>query len=384
MISLDRDGLPRYNRDASYNYMHAKELFMKIKALLSAILASLMLAGSLASCANNDPAETQSPDGTTSAVESETELTDNLPDDLNYGGTTITVISRARLGWFHDEILVEKLTGDPVNDAVYERNKLVESRLNVKIANIPDDSIASESVPDKVSTAVKAGTDEYQIMVAAAYTTADTSLSGIFANLAGTEYVALEQPWWSQGYNDAMIYDGYQFSATGSMLITTYRLAFSTVFNKNLFDEANQPYLYDTVEEGKWTLDKQISLVPLFYRDNGNAIQDQKGDIYGFVSNDYISVDPYWSACQMDFLGRADNGEYELILDTGKIHDVSEKVLHLYHNTDGGAYILPHEEADHEQETCAACSQRVSAPWPPCDSSSWKARSCGTPTRNTA
>ena len=161
MISLDRDGLPRYNRDASYNYMHVKELFMKIKALLSAILASLMLAGSLASCANNDPAETQSPDGTTSAVESETELTDNLPDDLNYGGTTITVISRARLGWFHDEILVEKLTGDPVNDAVYERNKLVESRLNVKIANITDDSIASESVPDKVSTAVKAGTDEY-------------------------------------------------------------------------------------------------------------------------------------------------------------------------------------------------------------------------------
>lgn len=221
----------------------------------------------------------------------------------------------------------------------------------IKIANITDDSIASEAVPDKVSTAVKAGTDEYQIMVAAAFTTADTSLSGTFANLADTEYIDLEQPWWSAGYNSAMVYDDVQFSATGAMLITTYRLAFSTVFNKNLFDEANQPYLYDTVEAGKWTLDKQISLIPLFYRDNGNGVQDESGDIYGFVSNDYISVDPYWSACKMDFLGRNAEGQYELIMDTGKIHDVSEKILHLYYNTAGGSYILPHEDADHEQET---------------------------------
>ena len=53
----------------------------------------------------------------------------------------------------------------------------------------------------------------------------------------------------------------------------------------------------------------------------------------------------------MDFLGRTEDGEYELIMDTGKIHDVSEKLLHLYYNTADGAYILPHEDGDHEQET---------------------------------
>ena len=323
-----------------------------MKKTLAAILAALMLAGSLTACATGDdtPDDTKTPAQTTAAIEDDTELKDSLPDDLDYGGKEITIISRGRLGWFHDEILVEKLKSDPVNDAIYERNKLVESRLNVKLTNLPDDSIGAEAVPDKVTTSVKAGTDEYQIMVAASYTTADTSLSGVFANLADTEYIDLEMPWWSQGYNQAIRYGGLQLSATGSMLISTYRLAFTTVFNKNLFTEANQPYLYDTVEEGKWTLDKQLSLVPLFHRDNGNGIQDEEGDIYGFISNDYISVDPYWSACRMDFLGRDDDGGYALVLDTGKIHDVSEKVLHLYHNTDGGAYILPHEDGDHEQE----------------------------------
>ena len=326
---------------------------MKKTRSLAAFLAALMLAGTMASCATStdDPEASKSPSESTAAVEDETELTDNLPNDLNFGGEEITVISRARLGWFHDEVKVDKLTSDPVNDVIYERNSLVESRLNVKIVNLTDDSIGAEAVPEKVSTAVKAGTDEYQIMVAAAYTTADSSLSGIFANLAGTEYIDLEQPWWSQGYNAAMIYGDHQFSATGAMLISSYRLAFSTVFNKNLFTEANQPFLYDTVEEGKWTLDKQISLVPIFHRDNGNGAQDESGDIYGFISNDYISVDPYWSACQMDFLGRNEDGEYELIMDTGKIHDVSEKLLHLYYNTADGSYILPHEDGDHEQET---------------------------------
>lgn len=325
---------------------------MKRNRLLSAILAALLLASSLASCANNtDPADTQAAGQTTTAIsEGETELHDEIPDDLNYDGEEITVISRGRLGWFHDEILVESLKSDPVNDAIYERNKYVENRLGIQIANLTEDDIASETVPNKVATAVKAGTDEYQIMAAASYTTADISLSGIFANLKATEYIDLEKPWWSQGYNEAIHYNEMQFSATGAMLLTTYRLAFTTVFNKNLFTAANQPYLYDVVDEGKWTLDKQISLVPIFYRDNGNGIQDARGDIYGFVSNDYISVDPYWSACQMDFLGRTEDGEYELIMDTGKIHDVAEKVLHLYHNTDGGAYILPHEDSDHEQE----------------------------------
>jgi hypothetical protein len=319
---------------------------MKAKRILSTLLAALLLAGSLTACAAGNEDD---PQQTTSSEETETNL-DDLPAGLNYNGTEIIILSRGRLGWYHDEIMVESLTSDPVNDAIYERTKAVESRLNVKITNLTDDDVAAETVPNKVATAVKAGTDEYQIMAAAAYTTAEASLTGIFANLNTTEYINLDREWWSQGYNRAMSFDGAQYTATGSMLISSYRLAFTTIFNKNLFTQANQPFLYDVVEEGKWTLDKQIALVPLFHRDNGNGQQDTSGDVYGFISNDYISVDPYWSACQMDFLGRTENGEYTLAMDTGRIHDVSEKVLHLYYNTAGAAYIAPGQTADREQE----------------------------------
>ena len=52
---------------------------------------------------------------------------------------------------------------------------------------------------------------------------------------------------------------------------------------KDMFTDANQPFLYEHVENGTWTLGKQISPVPLFHRDNGNNAQDKSGDVYGFV-----------------------------------------------------------------------------------------------------
>jgi hypothetical protein len=94
------------------------------------------------------------------------------------------------------------------------------------------------------------------------------------------------------------------------------------------------------VDNGTWTLDKQISLVPLFHQDNGNGQQDDEGDIYGFASGTMASIDPYWSSCKVDIIRKNGEGMYELVLDNDRIHGVSEKVLRLFHNTDGASRIF--------------------------------------------
>jgi hypothetical protein len=120
-----------------------------------------------------------------------------------------------------------------------------------------------------------------------------------------------------------------------------------TVFNKDLFKNANQPFLYEHVENGSWTLDKQASLVPLFHQDNGNAQQDMAGDTYGFVSNDFIFVDPYWASCEVEIIRKDSSGEYEWVFQTAKLHDMAEKVLALYYGTGDAAYI---EHDDYQAE----------------------------------
>jgi S-adenosylhomocysteine hydrolase len=53
---------------------------------------------------------------------------DPLPEDLRFDGTTIRIISQDR-DWVSDEVTVDDQTGEPVNDAVYNRQMAVESRL---------------------------------------------------------------------------------------------------------------------------------------------------------------------------------------------------------------------------------------------------------------
>ena len=324
---------------------------MNKSRLLTGMLAALMLLPSLAACATpiEDPATTQGQTLGAEVTEPETELTDALPDDLYYNNDEITIISRYREGWTSGEIAVPELRGEDVNDAVYERNKAVEERLGVKIVSIEENNNDPGDVVNKVAVAVKAGTHEYDIMAAACYMAVNETLNGTFADLRQTAYLDFEKPWWSQGFNEVVEYHGAQYAVTGSMLLSMYRFAFVTVFNKDLFTNANQPFLYEYVENGTWTLDKQIELVPLFHQDNGNGKQDYWGDIYGLVSNDYISVDPYWSSCMVDIIQKNGDGDYEMVFDSGKLHDVAEKTLHLFYNTDNAMFDVKHYGLDDEQ-----------------------------------
>ena len=209
---------------------------MKRNRTLSLLLATLMLLGSLVSCADetdttNDPEQ----DDTTAAVEEDTSIRDNLPGNLNYGGDTITFISQYCEGITSSEVSVPGLNSDPINDSVYERNKYVENRLNIKIEHIKEDTTDDYVVVQKVVTAVKSGSKEYDVLTSPAYVVLEQSLSGTFANLNASDYLELEQPWWVQGFNEALSYQGAQYAAAGNILLSIYRFAFVTIFNKNTF-----------------------------------------------------------------------------------------------------------------------------------------------------
>ena len=314
---------------------------MMSQRILAALLSAVILLGTLASCATGD--DTPSDTDATQAATNETDTAplDNLPDDLDFNDGEVIFASNARPETLA-EVAVENLIGEPVNDAVFERNLSVSNRLGVKIVSYEENS----GIVDKVATAVKAGSAEYDAMAAECYITLPKTLEGIFADLNATEYLDLTQPYWSQGFNHCISYCDNQYVAAGSMLLSLYRFGFVTVFNKRLFDEANQTYLYEHVENGSWTLDKQIELIPLFHRDNGNSTQDLEEDIYGFVSSDFTNVDAYWSACKLKIIDKNADNEYEFVFDTARTFDVTEKLIKLYHGTDGGMYGKFHSDDD--------------------------------------
>ncbi len=71
--------------------------------------------------------------------------------------------------------------------------------------------------------------------------------------------------------------------------------------------------------------------------------------MYGLVTNDLISVDPYWSSCDVTILQKNENGDYEYILDVNRLHSVTDKVLKLIYGTGGATYDYKHKGSDDEQ-----------------------------------
>ena len=250
---------------------------MKLKRALALFLALLMTAATLASCATGDDDVTADTDGqiTEALSEGETQIRDNLPDNLNFDGEEINFFSFYEEGMTSGQVSVPELNGNPINDAIFERNKFVENRLNVKIVNEDDKSGDAYHVVNKTVTLVQSGSTDYDAITSPCWVVLDQSISGTFSNLGDSEYLDLNQIWWTQDFNEAISFQGNQYAASGHILLGIYRSAYATVFNKNMFTDVSQPYLYQYVDNGTWTLDKQASLVTYFHVDtNGDGSQD--------------------------------------------------------------------------------------------------------------
>ena len=132
---------------------------MKKARILAAFLATLALLPVFASCASeNDPKDTDAKQTTVATEDGdETVIRDTLPDDLNYNGNKVTILSRNYGSDLVDEVYVEELRSDPVNDAIYERNKEVEERLGIKINSIRESTV--EPI-NEIITAINGGSSD--------------------------------------------------------------------------------------------------------------------------------------------------------------------------------------------------------------------------------
>ena len=310
------------------------------------ILLISMLIGLLAACVD---APLTDEGGSANAEQSETTQLDNIPDDLKFNGEDVVILSRAMQGWTWDEVAVPELNSEPVNDAMFNRNIVVGDRLNVNIVSAPIEDPDQFKPITEIERVVKAGSSDYDLVAGACYVTIASAARGTFYDLTQLEYLDLSQGYWMQDYNDVISYGDKQHTATGMIALSTYRFAFVTLFNKALFDDRGVDYLYDAVDNNTWTLDYQATLAEEFYRDlNGNGKKDEE-DMYGLVSCPGLSVDAYWSSCNIPLIQKDADGAYEWVLDTARLADAVDKILYLFYDC-GGTYLYKEVANNTEQD----------------------------------
>lgn len=321
----------------------------KLTKLLSLLLAGLMLLSGFVACADqtDDPAE-QTSGGTTNEDETKDPVQAALDDlgEIDYGGREFTVLygagQKEENYGVNETVDQEGGASQIINDAVYERNTLLEDRCNLVYGNIEGD------VSNMAKTEASAPTGDFQFM--------DTSLRDQAA-LATNGYlyafnalgIDLDGEWWDSGTASFVLADSV-FFMTGSTNTRDDGVTYVLIFNKDMRKTYSEtiPNPYDTVKSWEWTLDYFNNIIQGISSDNGDGKWDEL-DTYGFI-NTWEYGNTFFLASDLRYVINDETVDYpELFLASSSNMEKALNVLELsraiYHNNNASFMSPPGEEA---------------------------------------
>lgn len=312
---------------------------MKTKKLVSLLLALLLSAGTFLSCsekrdeeapdAQNGPAaaDANAPEETGEEELSRADYPDSLPE-LDFGGADVIVHSRGDDS--PTEVVSEEITGEAVNDAIYERNELVGRKLNVKIGvYVGEGWERYDASVNAIRSSVMASDGAFDIIAGWSARIPALSLEGLFLNLNKMNYLDFGAMWWNQSVVTDLQVGGQLHFLTGDIARSMLSAMYAYAFNQRVAEDNQVEDLYAVVKEHRWTLDYVNGLTSQIYADlNGNGKADDD-DSYGLVTNCGNDADAYMQAGLVSMLSRDEEGYPVLDVDEERLASLVEKVYGL-------------------------------------------------------
>ena len=286
------------------------------RKVLSLILAFLMIAPSVISCSEKTVGDENNPvqQGSDSAGETQTEavegydingyILDDLGDDLDFGGQRVSVLYWEDVE--NPEFWVEDFNGEPVNDAIHQRNIDVEDRLNIEYNWIPQmgngNNIANYT--NVARAGVMAGSGDYDIFAAYSRSIASCVSSGLTTNLENSEYIDFEKPWWPDSLVEESTIGDHIFFVSGDISTNILFMMYTVFYNKGLMEDFQLEAPTNHVFEGTWTISKLFEYTESIYRDlNGDGSKDIE-DMFGFIMNGNYHCDAFITSSNIHYVDK--------------------------------------------------------------------------------
>ena len=264
-------------------------------------------------------------------------IKDDLPDNMDFGGEKITMVLRGTDPRFYSEFVVDATDVNVVSSAVFERNTIVEDRLNIVI-DFYTGNIGPHGPWAEIQNSILAGACNYDVAAGSSVTATSHALQGTYRNLRNIDNIDLSKEYWSQGLIENMTLSEATYFATGSISTYFYDSAFVIYMNKDLATNwgINPDEVYKTVLDGDWTLDNMILLTKDIYSDlNGNGVDG--ADLYGFGLQVTSATDGFYSSCEIPCTTILDDGNIEYAMDLERVDDVCTKLKDFLWTYDGVA-----------------------------------------------
>ncbi|MCL2816478.1 MAG: extracellular solute-binding protein [Oscillospiraceae bacterium] len=282
--------------------------------------------------ADNNPAEIPNPGAEDSPGDMNSEpqqerVADDLPE-MDFNGYGFRILSRGpdyNVHWFAKDIYAEEENGDPINDAVYRRNKIVEDRYNIKIVNLPENG----DLAPRALKSVKAGDDAFDMMCHGLSQINGLTTEGYLYDLITFPYIDLTKPWWDQKAVEQLTITGRLFATIGNYLITDKDATWILMFNKQVLQNHNLEDPYQLVKNGDWTMDIMLGMMKAVVKDlNGDGKMDDE-DQWGLVSQ-YRNSEAFYNGAG-EYVAKVNpaTGEPEITMFSERAIEICEKIFDL-------------------------------------------------------
>lgn len=328
--------------------MHTKRL---LAALLAAMLTATVCTGCGAGTTETTGDTTTSGGDTTAAAKTETEYTlwQDLPkEDLaGFEFKIIEMLPASAAGANSPHGDVEELTGEAINDAIYNRNRAVEDTFNCVVS---DEVTSWGGAVSTLEQCVTAGDDIYSLAMDAPGSTMYYVLRNVMLNLYDLPNLNLSNPWYlQQQVEDFTILDKL-FLFMGDISYSTLMFGSSLVYNTSLAEKYDLPDIFDIVLEEQWTLDKMYEITGGIALDlNGDDQFKVEDDQFGIIVGDYTHLMNYQFTCDSNFItfDKATNTFVDTF-DIEKVSTIVEKVNKLFYDDNRGIMDPNYIEIFHE------------------------------------
>ena len=249
-----------------------------------------------------------------------------LPE-RNFEGYEFVIITRDPTSpyWATIDVSSEKMDGEPINDAVYECNSLLEDKYNVKIKEFP--SVSGASLMAK--TLILAAEDSF--------TAVTDGLNQLSVNLASNNMlldynaipgIKLDKPWWDQAMNGDLSIMRKLYFVTGDISIMDNAGTWCIYFNKDIlndFSSLESPYTL--VENNKWLITKLYEYATAVAADlDGDGVMKFPGDRYGLATEAFNNY-AFWVGGGMKIAGKTSDDIPYLTMYSEKSVNVLAQVL---------------------------------------------------------
>ena len=263
---------------------------------IAACLCTLLLVPTMASC--GDVAGTQTdtkPVDTaaiTDAVEETVDPTKAALDaaiakmqDMDFGGHEFRIMDRSDEhdpNWETIDVWAEAESGDTINDAVLQRNRIIEENLNIKIS---ENKVKTPNADAKKS--IMAGGDDFDIFTDGLSHLSTLAVEGYLVDLSQMEGLKLSEEWWDQDMNRDLTISNKLFFCTGDISIMDNYGTWCVMFNKDIANDYDLDNIYEHVNAGTWTLPLMYDMAKTVTKDlDGNGTFEDT-DQWGFLTESY-------------------------------------------------------------------------------------------------